>query len=219
MAPPLASSRDRPSLFLSELGATLRLAVPLATANILQMAVYAIDVMFVARLGQQSLAASSLAVALFGLMMWVLCGLTSAVAPLIAAELGRRTHPLREVRRSIRMALWVSVLAGLAGMAICAFGEAIMLATGQDPRVSALAGGFIAILSLALIPMVAANVLRIFVSTLGRPGIATAITALSIGVNALGNYVLVFGHFGAPAMGLEGSAVSSVITSRWLRGT
>ena len=32
-------------------------------------------------------------------------------------------------------------------------------------------------------------------------------------VNALGNYVFVFGHFGAPALGLDGSAISSVITA------
>ncbi len=37
----------------TELGATLRLAGPLAVANLLQMMVYAIDVVFVARLGQR----------------------------------------------------------------------------------------------------------------------------------------------------------------------
>jgi MATE family multidrug resistance protein len=55
--------------------------------------------------------------------------------------------------------------------------------------------------------------LRIFVSALGRPGFATAITALAIVVNALGNYALVFGNLGAPALGLNGSAIASVITS------
>ena len=52
----------------------MHLAGPLAVANLLQMAVYAIDVIFVARLGQQALAASSLSIALFGLLMWSLLG-------------------------------------------------------------------------------------------------------------------------------------------------
>ena len=43
--------------------------------------------------------------------------------------------------------------------------------------------------------------------------ISTAITAVAIVVNALGNWVFVFGHLGAPALGLQGSALSSVITS------
>lgn len=202
-----------PHPFRAELAATLHLAGPLALANILQMAVYAIDVIFVARLGQEALAASSLGITVFGLLMWTFSGMTGAVAPLIAAELGRKAHPLREVRRSMRMALWLSVLCGLVGMAICSFGEAIMLATGQAPRVAARAGDFLAILKWAIIPMIVCNVLRIFVSALGRPVFATAITAIAILVNALGNYMLVFGHFGAPALGLEGSALASNITA------
>lgn len=62
----------------TELRATLQLAAPLAAANLLQMLVYAIDVIFVARLGEEALAASSLSIALFGLMMWCFSGLTGA---------------------------------------------------------------------------------------------------------------------------------------------
>ena len=75
-----------PGPWRSELRETLLLAVPLAAANLLQMLVYAIDVIFVARLGEESLAAASLATTLFGLMMWCFSGLTGACAPLIAAE-------------------------------------------------------------------------------------------------------------------------------------
>ncbi|MFN5779662.1 MAG: MATE family efflux transporter [Novosphingobium sp.] len=197
----------------AELGATLRLAAPLAAANLLQMLVYAIDVIFVARLGEESLAAASLATTLFGLMMWCFSGLTGACAPLIAAELGRRRHAVREVRRTVRMALWLAVLCGLAGMAVCMWGEELLLLSGQDPEVSRLSGQFLAILLWAMIPNVMATVLRNFVSALGRPFFATAITGLAIVVNAFGNYVFVFGHFGAPALGLDGSAISSVITA------
>ena len=202
-----------PSPWRLELGAMLRLSAPLAAANLLQMMVHTIDVIFVARLGEVPLAASSLSISVFGLMMWCFSGLTGAVAPLIAAELGRRKHAVREVRRSVRMALWLSVLCGLVGMIVSSFGEEIMLASGQDRAVSAAAGGFMAILLWAMIPMIVANVLRTFVAALGRPVFATAITALAIFVNALGNYAFVFGHFGAPEMGLQGSAVSSVLTS------
>jgi MATE family multidrug resistance protein len=48
-----------PSSWRAEALETLRLSVPLAAANMLQMAVYAIDVIFVARLGQTALAASA----------------------------------------------------------------------------------------------------------------------------------------------------------------
>jgi len=197
----------------TEMRETLLLAVPLAAANLLQMLIYAIDVIFVARLGETALAAASLATTLFGLMMWCFSGLTGACAPLIAAELGRRARAVRQVRRTLRMALWLAVCCGVAGMIVASQGEAILRLTGQDAEVSRQAGRFLDILLWAMIPNVMASVLRNFVSTLGRPIFATAITVLAIVVNGVGNYAFVFGNLGAPALGLDGSAISSVITS------
>jgi MATE family multidrug resistance protein len=199
-----------------EIAATMALAWPLVLANLAQMLVYAVDVIFVARLGAETLAAASLAVSLFGLVAWSLSGMSGMVAALISAELGRRRHAVREVRRSARMGLWLAVFTGLAATAFMHFGEAIMLATGQEPAIAALAGQFLGVLKWALVPMLLANVLRNFVSALGRPIFATAITVLAIGVAVAGNYTFVFGHFGAPAMGMLGSPMSSVLTALFI---
>ena len=204
---------ETPQSLRTEFRATLALAVPLAAANLLQMMVHAIDVIFVARLGDAALAASSLGVAIFGLLLWTGSGLIGASAPLIAAELGRRKHAVREVRRTVRMALWLSVLVSILLMGICAAGGPIMRATGQPAETSARAASFLLILMWGLFPMIAAAVLRIFVSALGRATIATAITFGALFVNALGNWALVFGHLGMPELGLHGSAISSVMTS------
>lgn len=196
-----------------EIRATFALAWPLALANLLQMLVHAVDVIFVARLGERELAAASLGVALFGLIMWALSGFTGIVAALIAEELGRRRHAVREVRRSVRMALWLAVGSGLVGMAVCWFGETLMLASGQDRGIAERAGLFLRIVMWAMIPMIAASVLRNFVSALGRPIFATAITGVALVASLLFNYAFVFGNLGAPALGLEGSALASVLTS------
>ncbi len=205
---------DRPaSTWQQELTALLHLAGPLAGANLLQMAVYAVDVVFVARLGPEALAASSLSVSLFGLLVWSMTGLVGGAAPVIAAELGRSRNAVREVRRTMRMAVWLALLAGLVVMALCLAGGVLMRLTGQQQAVVDRAQPFLHILMFAAIPSLVAFAQRTFVATLGRPAIGTAITALAVAVNALGNYAFVFGHFGAPAMGLTGSAVSSIITS------
>jgi MATE family multidrug resistance protein len=204
---------DRPQNFRAEFRATLALAWPLAAANLLQMLVHAIDVLFVTRLGETPLAASSLGISIFGLLLWTGSGLVGAVAPLVAAELGRRKHAVREVRRSVRMGLWISGLVSILFMGVCMAGAPILRATGQMPELSSLAGSFLFVLMWAMFPMIAAGVLRIFVSALGRPRIGTVITFLALGVNALGNWVFVFGNLGMPALGLRGSALSSVITS------
>ncbi|MEO6152032.1 MAG: MATE family efflux transporter [Croceibacterium sp.] len=206
-------SPTSPSLRRSELFATLQLAWPLAAANLLQMLVYAIDVIFLARLGQETLAAASLSISLFGLLTWMFSGLTGMVAALVSAELGRRRHAVREVRRSVRMALWLAFALGFAGMGVCWFGERIMLVTGQQTAIAEAAGRFLRVIMFAMPLMLFSNVLRSFVSALGRPLFATLIAVLAIGVSALANYALVFGRFGLPALGLEGSALASVLTA------
>lgn len=201
-----------PSPFRTELRATLAIAGPLALANLLQMAIGATDVIFVARLGQEPLAASSLSVSIFMLLTWALSGLTGAVAPLIAAERGAGRHAVREIRRSMRMALWLAVLSGGIAMTVGGFGRSIMLATGQDPGVAEQADIFLDIITWGIVPMIMANVLRTFVAAMGRPVFATVITAGAIAVNALANWALIYGHFGLPALGLQGSAVATVVT-------
>jgi multidrug resistance protein, MATE family len=198
--------------FRKELGETLRLAGPLVVANLLQMAIGAVDVIFVAQLGQEALAASALSVSVFMLIAWALSGLTGAVAPLIAAELGRGRHAVREIRRSVRMALWLAVLSGLAGMVVASFGREFLLATGQNPRIATSGDQFLDIIKWAIVPLIASNVLRTFVAAMGRPVFATLITALAILVNVLGNWAFIYGHLGMPALGLAGSAVATVVT-------
>ena len=196
-----------------EFRATMKLSWPLAAANLLQMLTYAVDVIFIARLGEAQLAASALAIALFGLVMWALSGLTGAVAPVASAELGERAPALRPVRRTVRMALWLALISGVGGMGLCLLLGPLMRATGQETAIIGMALEYNTILVFSMVPMLFNNVLRSFVSTLDRPIFATAITAGGIFVNALANYAFIFGNFGAPELGLRGAAVATIITS------
>ena len=209
---------DRPDNWRGESRALVALAGPLVGANVLQMAIYAIDVMFVARLGTVEFAASTLGVFLFSIIFWALMGLTTACAPIIAAELGARAHAVREVRRSFRMALWLSVIACVPFMLLLAFGETILLAAGQNPQVAARSGAFLDILLWALLPNVAAVVMRATAAALGRPNWAMIITAAALAVGLAGNWLLVFGNGGFPALGLEGSAIASLVTALFMCG-
>lgn len=125
---------------------------------------------------------------------------------------------MRDIRRTVRMGMWVAVAFGLVGMGIAFAGEALLRVSGQDPAIAALAGDFLAVIAFAMIPMILGGVFRTFVAALGKPGYATAITLLALGTNALGNWILVFGNLGAPELGLIGSALSSVITALAMLG-
>jgi putative MATE family efflux protein len=208
---PRALAAARPATARAELGALLGLAGPLVGANLLQMAIAAVDVIFVARLGPVDLAAATLAVFAFNLLMYAIIGLTSAAAPLIAAEIGRRSHAVREVRRSFRMALWVGAVAAVPMLLILAHGETLLLAAGQDAEVARRAGSFLDVILIALPLGAFAGVMRTTAAALGRPGWAFVVTAAALAVDIVANWALVFGHLGAPALGLVGSALASVL--------
>lgn len=204
--PPSLTARD-------ELRALSRLAAPIVGANLLQMAVYAIDVVFVARLGTVEFAAATLGVFLFSLTGWALVSMVGASSPLIAAERGARAHSVRQVRRTFRMSLWLGLIACLPVLVLLAHGEAVLRWAGQDALVARRAGAFLSILLFATPLTVLANGMRIAAAALGRPGWTLAVTAVAVVVGALTNWVFINGHLGLPAMGLEGSALASVITS------
>jgi MATE family multidrug resistance protein len=69
-----------------------------------------------------------------------------------------------------------------------------------------------------MVPMLLSSVLRNFVSALGRPIFATAITGVGIFVNGIANYSFIFGELGAPALGLAGAAVATIITALFTLG-
>jgi MATE family multidrug resistance protein len=213
LAAPTPLAGPVPASTRAELGALLRLSGPLVGANLLQMGVYAVDVMFVARLGAIDFAAATLGVFLFSLIMWAMIGFTGACAPIIAAELGARAHAVRQVRRSFRMAMWLGLISGLFFMGVLAFGERILLVLGQDAHVAARTGAFLDILLFVMVPNIWAGVMRTVAAALGRPGWAMLVTAGALGLGTLGNWLLVFGHAGFPALGLEGSAIASLVTA------
>ena len=78
---------------------------------------------------------------------------------------------------------------------------------------AARAGDFLDLLALAVIPAAAAGLMRLTAAALGRPGYVFAVTAAGLAVGILANWLLVFGHAGFPALGLEGSAIASVSVS------
>lgn len=204
---------DPPRTWRREFGETLDLAWPLVLANLAQTAIYSTDVVMIGRLGAAELAASALAVNLYSVLLFTGTGLITAAAPLIAAELGARRHTVREVRRTVRMAIWAAVIFTVPSWLLLWKTEAILLLLRQDPLLAAQSGDYMRALQWALLPALVIVALRNFVAALGRPGIALAVTVIGIFVNFAGNWLLIYGHWGFPRLGLVGAGIASSITS------
>lgn len=191
----------------------LALAWPMMLTNLAQAAMTATDVMIIGRLGAQFLAAGALGSNLYFAPLIFGLGLAYATSPMMAAELGRKKHSVRDVRRTVRQGLWLSVLVVIPIWILLWNAEPVLLLMGQEPELAALAGVYVHGLQWAVLPFYGYIVLRSFISALERPGWALVIMILAVILNALGNWVLVFGHLGFPALGIFGSGLATSIAS------
>lgn len=188
--------------------ATLALGIPLIGAQLAQLGINTTDVMIVGRLGAERLAAMVLSAQFLFTILVFGSGFAIAVIPMVAQAYGR--GDVISVRRSLRMGLWVVIAYWVLMQPAFLHSEEILLAAGQKPEVARLAHGYIMIGHFAVLPGLLYNVLRALVSAIGRAGVILYVTLAMLVINAFFAYALVLGHFGLPALGLEGAAIVSV---------
>ncbi len=200
----------------AETRATLSLAWPLVLTNLAQVALGATDVVMMGWLGPESLAAGALATNLNFAMVIFGIGLLNATSPMIASELGRKRHSIRDVRRTVRQGLWTAVVISLPMWLVLWQGETILLAIGQEPRLAHEAGRYLHMLQWSILPFFGYLVLRSFVSSLERPRAASVVGLLGVVLNAALVWALMFGEFGLPALGLRGAGIGTTLTCIFL---
>ncbi len=196
-----------------EIRAMLQLSWPMILTNLGQTAMTATDVLMMGRLGPDALAAGSLGANLYFMPLIFGLGLMTAASPMIATELGRRRHSVRDVRRTVRQGLWLAVMVSIPIWFLLWQAEPILLAMGQEPRLAAMAGSYVHTLMWASLPFHGYLVLRSFISALERPRWALIIVFSAVAFNAFANWCLMYGNLGFPALGLPGSGVATTISS------
>ncbi len=193
--------------------ATLALALPLVGAQLAQMAMGVTDTVMIGWLGAPELAASVLATQVFFLFFIFGAGFSNAVLPLAANAEGRDDP--RGVRRSIRMGLWVLLLYGALAMVPLWHLRSILLALREEPELARLAGSYMRVALWSMPPALLVMGLRSYLTVVNRAWLVLAVVATGAVCNGVLNYVLIFGHFGAPALGIVGSALATTATN-WL---
>lgn len=188
---------------------TLRLAWPMALTQLGQIAMMTTDLVLLGRLGDQVVAAAALATTVLFAAFTIGMGFVSAVAPLASQAFGARQPRL--VRRALRVGLWAAVLTGAPLTLLQLWGGDILVALGQSPEISALAGRYLMGLGWSLIPAWAFMALRNFMSAVNRPEPALWITLAAIPANALLAYALVFGASGLPALDVLGAGLATTV--------
>jgi len=195
--------------WLSETGELLRLAGPLVLTQLAQMAINLTDTLMLGRYSQTALAASVLGGTVF-FFAWIIGqGPTAAVSPLIAHVLGARPNDRAHVRAITRMGFWSVALVSLPLVVFLFFTKQVLLLLGQRVELAEAASQFVIPLAFALPFSLGFQVLRNFATALSKPNTTLVVMALTVLFNIVGDYALIFGHFGAPRLGIVGSGTAS----------
>jgi MATE family multidrug resistance protein len=197
----------------AEFSETLKLAAPMALTQLGQIAMMTTDLAFIGRLGEAAVGAAALAGTVYFVAFTVGMGLMSAVAPLAAQAFGARDP--RMVRRSVRSGLWVGLLISLPIMMFPLRGEQILQALGQAAEPAHLAQDYLFGLVWGVAPALWFIAIRSFMGAVNRPQPILWITLAAIPLNALLVYVLVYGKFGLPQLGLFGAGLATAIVNGW----
>jgi MATE family multidrug resistance protein len=204
---------NRHGAFVLEARELLRLAIPLAATQLAQMAILATDTLMLGRLSPSALAAAALGNTVF-FFTWILgTGTANAVSPMIAHAIGESRAHHHGVRASVRMGLWATALIVPPLFGVLLLTRPLLLLAGENPELAADAGRFMSTLCFGLPFALIFQVLRNFATSVSRPVAPMIVMLLAILFNAAGDYALIFGHFGAPRMGLVGSGLASACSN------
>ncbi len=198
--------------FLAEARELLRLAVPMAATQLAQMIILATDTVMLGHFSKEALAAGAIGNTVYFLVWLMGSGPPMAVSPVIAhiqGEHGEAAAARRKVRIATRMGLWSVALVSLPLLLILIFTRPILLALHQEPRLAQDAAIYMSGLAWGLPFALGFQVLRSFSTALSRAVPPLAVMALAIAWNALGDYALIFGHFGLPRLGMFGAGIAS----------
>ncbi|MGI6588304.1 MAG: MATE family efflux transporter [Peptococcia bacterium] len=188
----------------------LVIALPVMIQNFITSFLNMIDTVMVGKLGETEIAAVGIANQYFFIFIMFLIGLSAGCGVFIAQFWGKRD--LQNIKRIIGIglisAVIVSVLFTILGVL---FPRQIMLIFNNDPLVINLGASYLRIVLISYIFTAVTFVYSFSLRSIGNAIQPMLISAVALIVNVFFNYMLIFGKFGAPALGVEGAALATVV--------
>src|SRR5215831_14778203 len=197
-----------------ELRPMLALAAPLVIAEIGWVSMGTVDTLMVGRLGPESIAAAGLASMIFFTVAVFAMGLLLGLDPLVAQAFG--AGRLDECHRWLVAGVWTAIGISLPSVGAVYALRAGLVFWGLPPHVLVLTELYLGVLVWSLPPFLFYVAFRRYLQAMNIVRPVTVTLILANCVNAAVNWMLIFGHFGAPALGLRGSAVATVIARTFM---
>ena len=192
----------------------IALATPVVLAELGWVMMGIVDTLMVGRLSADAIGAVGLASMLFFAIAVFAMGLLLGLDPLVAQAFGARR--IDECHRWLVDGVWLSVAVSIPMVGVMFAVDASMDWWGLPAGVLVLARPYLRILTWSLPPLLLYVSFRRYLQAMNivRP-VMMALAVANV-VNAVANWMLIFGHAGAPALGVRGSAYSTLVARTFM---
>jgi MATE family multidrug resistance protein len=190
-------------LYKEEIKKTLSLAYPVIIGQLGFIMMGVVDSVMVGSIGAVPLAGASLGNSLFILIFMIGLGISVAVTPLVAIAVGGSRY--EECGVIFRQSLLVNMVAGVAIALIIILCSDLLVYIDQPKEAVIQAQSYAKILGLSVIPSMLFAAYKQFIEGFSVMRPAMVVVLLANLVNILFNWLLIFGNFGLPALGLNGA--------------
>ncbi|MEI6034712.1 MAG: MATE family efflux transporter [Verrucomicrobiae bacterium] len=194
---------------LAENRRTAALALPIIAGHVGQMLMSWVDAVMVGQVGVVPLGACGFANTLLSVPLVFGFGLLSGVS--VHASHSHGAGKSERAAESVRGGFAVALLLSLSVLGATYALLPHLSFFGQPAEVNTAAGGYLIICTWSLIPVFFTTVTKNFCEALGRPWFPFWIILAGVGLNAFLNWIFIFGNWHAPAMGIEGAGLATLL--------
>lgn len=196
----------------TSLRSILKIAIPIALQQLLTASLHLVDTGFIVRLGNTSTAAIGAAGRLFFAFHVTMFGLCSGM--MIIASQFWGIKDIKTIRKAFGLGLINLLAIGIiAGISFFVFPAQLIGIFTNDANAIAEGVKYLKIAGLSQIPLAVAVAYSLLLRSTENVKAPLFISILSVGTNTILNYLLVFGKFGFPQLGIQGAAIATLIAS------
>jgi putative MATE family efflux protein len=189
----------------------VRLALPVIGQSLLETLVFLVDRLMLGRHSTESLASMQIS----GPLVWSISSVLGAFSIGSVALVGRaigsgdRILAAATARTSILLAVGIGVTA--SALSLVGLDSLLALLGAGDTTVQATAARYLSIVLLAMPLLLLSMVSAAMLQAAGNTRTPFLVAMLANAVNAILDYALIFGHWGAPELGVRGAAIGSAV--------
>ena len=196
--------------YTKEFRYNLKLAYPVILGMVGHTMVGLIDDIMVGKIGTTELAAVSLGNSFLFIAMSLGIGFSTAITPLVAEADGEGN--VAKGKAAFKHGLFLCTLLGTVLFGMILLSKPLMYHMKQPAEVVALAIPYLEIVAFSLIPMIMFQAFKQFSDGLSQTKYAMWATLLANVINVVLNYLLIYGKFGFPELGIVGAAIGTLIS-------